>query len=93
MRMDIDHPTGQANFAIVTLETDNGFIRIGFSYKTVIGVNLGDGLGWRLRENVWGPTTGRHLNELSRTAPRLGETEFAAILERVPMVLLGVPSQ
>lgn len=53
-----------------------------FSYRTCIGFNRYDGNGWTLRRNEWGPTTGRHLNELDPDhAKRLPAAEFAAALD------------
>lgn len=36
------------------------------SYSTIIGASLDDGDTWRTvrLDNVWGPTTGRHMNEM-----------------------------
>jgi hypothetical protein len=47
------------NFARVDL----GSLSIWFSYQTAVGFQL-EGTTPVVRENVWGPTTGRHLNEI-----------------------------
>ena len=73
----IDHPTNRANFAIVEV---NG-TSYAFSYKTLIAFRSAG--PWRARVNVWGPTTGKHLNALdpaSLLSERVDETEFARLL-------------
>lgn len=62
----VEHPTGQDNFYIVWSGVDrNGDSRsFAFSYRTVIGFNEHEGRGWTVRDNEWGPTTGKHLNHL-----------------------------
>jgi hypothetical protein len=47
-----------------------------FSYQTLVAFRTKDG-AVIMRENQWGPTTGKHLNAISRTAPRVSETAFA----------------
>jgi len=59
MTPTIEHPTHQMNFAIVTT---NGR-KYAFSYSTCVAVTNADGR-WVVRENDWGPTTGKHLNWL-----------------------------
>lgn len=73
----IEHPTDRPNFTLVTV----GDLELAFSYKTVIGFNAGD--GWYLSENLWGPTTGKHLNQLPRGHGRLSRPEFEAKLAEV----------
>jgi len=57
MNVSIHHPTDKANFSEVTI----GRLTLFFSYKTVIGVFTPDD-GAYVRENDWGPTTGKHIN-------------------------------
>jgi hypothetical protein len=66
-----------------------GSAEVFFSYETPIGV-IGVGRGGERvavrRKNVWGPTTGRHMNEMGlRGAVREieDEAEFAEILDDV----------
>jgi hypothetical protein len=47
---------------------DIGTLSLYFSYKTVIAFSSPNGL--RIRTNVWGPTTGKHLNYLSADKTR-----------------------
>lgn len=61
MEISIDHPTGRPNFTEVTL----GELTVWFSYRTPVGYMV-PGEGRVVRENEWGPTTGRHLNEIDR---------------------------
>lgn len=74
----ISHPTGRANFTIVTV----GGTQFAFSYETVVGfVEPGD-TSWTVSENDWGPTTGKHLNHLDfGRGQRLPREEFEARLE------------
>ncbi len=78
MRIESDHPTNRPNFSVVQI----GKQSIAFSYKTPIGYTPDDGFGWVTRENDWGPTTGRHLNELDfgRKADRIPGDQFEARL-------------
>ena len=52
-----------------------------FSYQTLVGFAK-PGLGRIVRDNVWGPTTGKHLNEIDhgRKSDRLSESDFARAL-------------
>lgn len=57
-------------------------VRIGnlwlwFSYATLIAFGSHRGLGW-VTENMWGPTTGKHINEIIRNFPctQLSRPEF-----------------
>jgi len=47
-----------------------------FSYRTPVGF-LAPGTGYVVRENAWGPTTGKHLNYLnSNKAGRVSGEQF-----------------
>lgn len=66
-----------SNFATVTL----GKLTVAFSYQTVIGFS--SGIRWLISENLWGPTTGKHLNALpggSDKSRRLPRQEFEEAL-------------
>lgn len=82
IRIEIDHPTGKANFSTVTI----GSLSIAFSYSTPIGYTTDDGFNWTVRENDWGPTTGKHLNKIDggnlAKHSRLPSAEFEAALAR-----------
>lgn len=88
MRYGISHPLNTANFTIVTTPG----VRLAFSYDTLIGFYTGaeNMWGWIVRENAWGPTTGKHLNWLqSDKKERLNEVDFnlkfmEATLKRIP---------
>lgn len=54
----INHPTDRPNFTEVGL----GGLTLWFSYRTCVGFDEYDGRGPVVRENEWGPTTGKHLN-------------------------------
>lgn len=68
------------NYATVTI----GDLVLHFSYETVIGFSTGDTVGTIARENVWGPTTGKHLNRIQPDkSRRLSSADFEAALTRV----------
>jgi hypothetical protein len=74
MKVSIDHPTDRPNFTEVTL----GDTTIYFSYRTPIAFYGANGLV--IRENDWGPTTGKHLNYVSTTAKRVDGGSFDILL-------------
>jgi len=78
MRISIDHPTDRPNFYIVHV----GNLSLAFSYRTIIGFSVG-GSRWVIRENVWGPTTGKHLNYLANKNTRISEVDFTPRLHAV----------
>jgi len=57
MNLSISHPTDRPNFTVVYL----GRLTVWFSYQTAVGFQL-DWLDPVVRQNGWGPTTGKHLN-------------------------------
>ena len=78
MRVSIEHPTDRPNFSIVHLGSN---LAIGFSYSTPIAF-WRSGEGWVVRENDWGPTTGKHLNHFDEgdKSERLPSAHFEARL-------------
>jgi hypothetical protein len=48
---------------------------IWFSYEAIIGFSL-PSVGTIISTNVWSTTTGKHLNMISRTLPRVKNEEF-----------------
>lgn len=66
MQISVDHPTigsgPKANFYYVSVNNHVFW----FSYKTCVAFEEPDLHGCRrvVRENDWGPTTGKHLNEI-----------------------------
>lgn len=67
------------NFHEVTV----GAVTLYFSYQTIIAY-MGPG-GLVVRQNAWGPTTGKHLNYLSEDkAKRVPSAEFETRLAGVP---------
>ncbi len=81
MSVSIEHPTDKVNFTIVDLSDRS----IAFSYNTIIGVTAKNSYAWILRENDWGPTTGKHLNYLSDEdkASRLSSSKFEELLKEI----------
>lgn len=58
-------------------------LQLYFSYDTVVAFSTPGNL--RVRENVWGPTTGKHLNWIDggNTKTRLSSDEFEKALAEV----------
>lgn len=73
MTPTIFHPNDRPNFAIVTFPYG---MRLAFSYETLIAFTVGG--RWRMRENEWGPTTGKHMNLLdpAREIERIPGDQF-----------------
>jgi hypothetical protein len=78
--ISISQPTGRPNFTRVRLPG----LTVWFSYQTPVAFAVGEG-EWRVTatRNLWGPTTGKHLNEIDggskeAQAARLPWDEFAA---------------
>lgn len=66
-----------SNYSTVTL----GKLTVAFSYRTVIGFH--NGRGWKVSENLWGPTTGKHINALGIDKKgRLLRAEFEVEYEK-----------
>jgi hypothetical protein len=59
MNVSITHPTDRPNYARV----DVGAVTVWFSYRTAIAFHTAD-TGTVARQNDWGPTTGKHLNDV-----------------------------
>lgn len=83
MRVGIDHPNDRPNFARVNL----GEVTLWFSYQTCIAFQVPNHLP-RVRENDWGPTTGKHLNMIdnspaTRTPGPEFEEQLAEVLDRM----------
>jgi hypothetical protein len=75
----------------VSVETGSNYSEVSFqnltiwtSYKTVIGFMTAK-TGRVVRENVWGPTTGKHMNAIDsgNKAGRISGAEFEAKLAEV----------
>lgn len=82
--IDIELAQLAPNYTMVDL----GRVRIWFSYSTPIAFNDGTGTGTVVRENVWGPTTGKHINRVDggdaqARAARLNSNDFEARLTEV----------
>jgi hypothetical protein len=75
----IEHPTGRENFSIVTV----GEWSFAFSYRTLVAF-LSPTEGWRVCENVWSTTTGKHLNYLDPDkGSRIPFEEFSELVSRI----------
>lgn len=87
----VEHPTGRPNFTIVRTNR----ARYAYSYETLIGfAGYGEILGkWKLRQNEWGPTTGKHLNLLKDPGhyQTLNGHDFLHALEAFQRYLSGDP--
>lgn len=55
-----------------------------FSYETLVAFQEGYG-NWIVSENVWGPTTGKHINNITgvrNKEDRMPRAEFVALTEK-----------
>lgn len=77
MSISISHPTNRPNFSTVSV----GNLTLWFSYQTVIGFQTTGNVV--ASENVWGPTTGKHLNQFSDKSDRLPREDFKRALADV----------
>lgn len=78
MDISLSNPTGRSTQAY---EVELGPHRLFFSYQTLIAYDGPQGRG-RL-ENVWGPTTARHINELGlRDFPVVSAEELGELVAR-----------
>lgn len=69
------------NYGVNTLMMSIGSIRLYYSYKTIVAYYAPDSK-LVVSENVWGPTTGKHLNWISRDKKiRLDRAEFVERLQ------------
>ena len=75
--MDMPKLTQDRNFTVINV----GKLTMWFSYETLIAFRVAGG-ETRIIQNYWGTITGRHLNDVSRTLPRLTRTEFMNAWER-----------
>lgn len=83
MRAQLNNPTGRRTEA---RELRLGDVTLYFSYDTCIAVRSPRGV-FR-RHNSWGPTTGRHINEMHvRSFPECEEEEFKDKLRAAVMQL------
>lgn len=78
MRITIDHPTNRPNFTNVTI----GDVDLWFSYRTLIAFQTPETAGRIVRVNDWGPTTGKHLNQVATFALRVPSDTFEALVEQ-----------
>lgn len=73
-----DSASAENNAKCVTI----GELKLYFSYTTIIGF-YHPSTGQVVRENEWGPTTGKHLNMISEKQERVPVSEFQAKLRPV----------
>ena len=77
----IEHVDGYRHLTIIR----TGTVSFGYSYKTLVAVQSGLAADWVVHENIWGPTTGKHLNAIDGGSTRaqlhrLNEDQFADYL-------------
>lgn len=70
------------NYGVNTIHVTIGKLELFFSYKTVIAFRTPE-TGLVLSKNIWGPTTGKHLNLISRTAKKIDRDAFERYLSEV----------
>jgi hypothetical protein len=78
----INHPTDRPNYTHIYLP----WVHVVFSYETPIAYRRTDDWVWVVRQNAWGATTGKHLNDVDSGTKRAKEerlpsAEFEAMLE------------
>lgn len=90
MNLDIRHPTDRPNFTIINIDG----IGIAFSYQTVVGLSLPGEWGWKVCENIWSQTTGKHLNWLDdgNKATRLSHERFEELVDSIKVSARVNPS-
>lgn len=75
------------NYGVHTLRFDIGSLALWYSYHTVIAFDHPK-TGFKIRENIWGTTTGKHLNWVEPDhSIRIGGAEFEELLQSVIGVL------
>ena len=74
-----------SNYGVNTLRFDVGALTVWFSYKTPVAFQNGWGSTMIVRENDWGPTTGKHLNWIDDgdKGSRISGAEFEAQLGEI----------
>lgn len=83
------------NYGAHTLRVDIGPLAVWFSYKTPVAFHL-DGKNRVVRENSWGPTTGKHINWIDGgdKKKRVSSDEFERLwAEQVAPMLDGSKSE
>ena len=75
---------GGANYGTNSLHVTIGDLDLFYSYSTIVGFNCHAVNGGRrvVIKNYWGPTTGKHLNEISDKNGRLEAEAFGALLQQ-----------
>lgn len=68
-------PHTSKNYGLNSLCFEVGGREFYFSYQTLVAFRKRDG-ALVMRENIWGPTTGKHLNAICRSVPRLTAEAF-----------------
>ena len=71
-----------ANYGLNTVVVDLDKISLYYSYKTIVAFSNKD--GFKICENVWGTTTGKHLNWLDGGGKknRMKYDDFQVVLEK-----------
>ena len=79
----VKHPTDRPNFTVVTLNAaEDRELWLAFSYETCVGFTRPAWDKWVVRQNLWGPTTGKHMNTLNADhEDRWNKEEFEWMLE------------
>jgi hypothetical protein len=77
----INHPTGRPNFTVVVVKGRLYW----FSYQTCVAFQDWNAGNLTVRQNEWGPTTGKHLNYIDggATSARVDGPTFEARLSEV----------
>ncbi len=73
-----------SNYGANSIYIDVGSLRLYFSYDTVVAFREAAEYSKVVSENIWGPTTGKHLNWIEPDhSARLDRNEFEKQLQEV----------
>ena len=76
--------SGSGNYGMNCTWVEFGQITLYYSYETIVGFSEYPNSKLVLCENIWGTTTGKHLNWIdSDKSKRLPRSEFVRELEKV----------
>lgn len=79
MDVSVDHPNDRPNFCRLNF----GSVTLWFSYRTCIAYQLPGQVQPTVRENDWGPTTGKHIKLIEGSKQRVPSHEFEAQLRDI----------
>lgn len=75
------------NYGAHTLRVDIAGVTVWFSYQTPVAFRVGNQMV--ISENIWGRTTGKHLNWISDRSERVSHEEFERLWDELVEPLLS----